>query len=122
MGARAGVDLGERGFALLGERQNGLAAIGLGRAAHEVAALLEALQHATEIAGIEVQLSGQLGRRGGLVMRELVDDAALGQRERAAEQALVQHADPARVEAREAAHGLDMLQLLGFRHGAFAPP
>ena len=117
LGARAGVDRGERRLALLREGEDGLAAIVLRRLPHHVAALLEALEHPAEIARIEVELAGELACRRGLVMRQLVDDAALGQRERAVQQALAQHADPARVEAREAAHRLDPLQLLGLRHG-----
>jgi hypothetical protein len=93
-------------------RPSGVSAIRLWRAsrrrlADDQPGFREAAQDAAEIAGVEPELLAELGRRRSVPLRDLVDDARLGQREPAAEQPFLEHADPARVEAREAADPVD---------------
>jgi len=82
------------------------------RLALDDAAFQETLEEAAEVAGIDPEILGEIGRGRRLAMRQLVDDPRLGQRELAAVIALVQHADLARVEPRKAPHCLDAQGLL----------
>jgi hypothetical protein len=104
--ARAGIELGEPLLPDLGQAEEVLPRIEVGGLPLHEPPLLEGLQDAAEIAGIEAKMLGEVRRRHGLAVRQLVDDPCFGQRELAAVIALVQDADLARVEAREAAHRL----------------
>ena len=69
--------------------------------------VLQRAQQPAQVAGIEIEVARQLGGRCvRLAMRELPEQARLGQREARAGQALVQDADAPRVEAVEAADGV----------------
>src|SRR5579864_465086 len=84
-----------------------LAAIAGGGLAADQLAFAETLQDAAQIAGIESQVRGEFGRGGPFAMRQLVEDAELGQRKRAVEEPFAQDSDLPGVETIEAAHGLD---------------
>ena len=70
---------------------------------------LEPAQDAAEVAGVEAEVLGELGRGRLRPVGELVEHAAFGERERALQQPFLQHADALRVEAREAPHRGDAL-------------
>ena len=79
-------------------------------------ALVEPAQDAAEVAGIEAEIATDLGRGGAAALPDLVQHARLGQRERAVEPAVLQHAEILRVEAVEAAHRGDALRLVSGRN------
>src|SRR5262249_47418741 len=86
-------------------------------------ALVEPTDDAAQVAGIEAELAAQLTRRHRVTVRQLVEHAALGQRERTGEIALVEQADLLRVETVEAPHrGHPLLHLLGGRLRRGAAP
>jgi hypothetical protein len=62
---------------------------------------------------VKAQLGRDLAGRPVRSPAQLEDDAALREREAAAEQALLKHPDAAGIEAVEPAHGLDRLHRLG---------
>ena len=116
--ARARVQRRERVVAPAGQGEEALPAVGLRAGALEQPALLEAAQDAAQIARIEPELSPERARGDGVLMRELVEDAPLGQGERAGQIALVQEADLPRVEAIEPPHRGDPLVGLALGHVA----
>ena len=75
--------------------------------------LAEAAQDAAQIPVVEIEVGGELARGHVLAMRQLVEHARLGEREARVHQALLQQAELARVEAREAPHRGDALFELG---------
>ena len=90
-----------------GQRQQALAPVDRRWRAREQPIALEALQDAAEIAGIEIQFAAKFGGRNAGALGEFVQHAGLGQREAAVQQALLQGADDARVEAAEPPDGGD---------------
>ena len=85
----------------------------------EEPATLQALQQPAQIAGVEVELAGELGSGALAPVPDFVQQARLGQRKRAAEQTGAQRADTPCVESIEAAyrihlHRRTILQLLAF--------
>ena len=64
---------------------------------------LESLEDAAEIAGIETEFSGDIGRGRLVAPADFVEDARFGEREHAAAIAFLQNADTPRVEAVELA-------------------
>jgi len=97
----------EGGAAKGGQAQQALPGIQRAGGAPDQAALLEALQKAAEITGIEAEIAHQRARGGIFPMGQLIKDPGLGQGEGAPEQPLLEHADPAGVEAVEAPDGGD---------------
>jgi len=85
------------------DRQPHLPRIGAGAGGLDQPAFLETAQQPAQVAGVEVQRLGQLGGGGVLAVRQLPQQARFGQRKAAVQQAFVQHADAARVEAVEGA-------------------
>ena len=98
--------------------QPGARVLGRALGAHQ-AAPAERSQHAAEIAGVEVELGAQLGRGAAPAPAELVDEARLGQRIGAADEAGAQRADAACVESVEAAHRVDPHARHAREHGCF---
>ena len=82
------------------------------------AAGFEPPEDAAEVAGVQAEIAAELGggRRGAV--REFVEDAHLGERERAVQQMLAEDADLARVEAVERADGV--AAVAGARRGGHA--
>ncbi len=105
--ARALVEPGKRLLAFSREREKTLPAIRFGGLAADQSAPLEFPQEPTQIARIEPQLGREGGRRGGLGVSQLEEDSHFGERERALQQPLMQHADRLRIEAIETPHGVD---------------
>src|SRR3982074_3195142 len=97
-----------------------LPAIHLGRRAGDQPAPPKTGQNSAEVAGIETEISAQLGGGGMVAKRELVEDARLGQRKRAVQQPLAENADLLRVEAVEAPHRGDAVLQRSRAHGASA--
>ena len=64
--------------------------------------LLEAGNHAADVARIEAEFPAQVGAGDRGSVRQFVEDAHLGQGEPAVEQVFLEHTDAARVEAIEA--------------------
>ena len=92
-----------------GGRQRQLLAarvIGVRRGA-DPALLRELAQHAAEVARVQRQIACQIGRRARPLVRQLIQDAHLGQRQRAA-QVRLQHADALGVRAVEGTQQLDV--------------
>ena len=108
--ARTCVERGEGVAAGRGQRQQALAPVGGGWRAREQAVALEALQDAAEIAGIELQFAAELGGGEAGALGQFVEHARLGEREAALQQAFLQGADGARVEAVEPADGGDAMR------------
>ena len=73
----------------------------------EQAALLQPAQQPAQVAGVETQLTRQVGGGLAAVVRQLPQQPRFGQRELGVQQAFVQHADPACVEAVELADQFD---------------
>src|SRR5438445_10190316 len=107
-GARARIEHGERLVALGGEGEEALPAVVRRTACPDEAAALEALQQPAEIAEVEAEVPAQGARRGLPPLRQLVQQARLGEPVRAAEQARAQYADAPCVESVEAAHRVDV--------------
>ena len=55
--------------------------------------VLEPAQQAANVAEVEIELGAELSRVNVFALREFVNDAAFGQGQRTAEQALVEQAD-----------------------------
>ena len=88
---------------------------------YKQALTFQALEDTAQVTGIEAQLTRQVTCRDRFLVRDLVDHPALGQGEGAAQQALVQHADPAGVEAGEGTHRFDPAQRSGLGHAPVLP-
>ena len=73
---------------------------------------MEAAQDAAEIAGIEAEIAADVGRGRAVALPDLIEHARLGQRERAVEPAVLQHAEVLGVEAVEAPHRGDALRIV----------
>ena len=80
--------------------------LGHGRAGDQPG-LLQPLQGAAEIARIEAEIAGKIGRRQAVAMGQLIEQARLGERETALQQVLIEHTDAARIEPVEAADGIN---------------
>src|SRR5690348_12917552 len=88
------------------------------RASMHEAELREPPQQAAQVAGVETEVTCELGRGGPSAMRDLVEDATFGEGEGALEMMFVENADAASVESVEAAYCGDTLADLGLRHNA----
>ena len=124
---RAGVALRtlvdrRKGFAALGrQRQNDLPSVFFRPLAADQFLFGEAGKDAAEIAVIEAELGGEIGRRAAFAPRQFVEDARLRERKRRIQKAGLQQTDLARVEAREMPHRADARFKSGIRlrkHGA----
>ena len=91
----------------VGQRQQGLAAVGRRGLARKQAVALEALQDAAQVAGVDLQFAAKFGGGKIVALGQFVEHARLGEREAAVQQALPQGADDARVETAEPADGGD---------------
>src|SRR5690606_18694308 len=103
------IDLAELAPAQWRQVEQVLARVGLRWAASDEPALLEALEETADITGVEPEVGDEIGGRRPIADGNFVDDACFGQRERTAEQRLLQHAHPPGVKAREpadAGHGM----------------
>src|SRR2546430_10304284 len=100
--ARARIEHGERLAALGGEGEEALPAVVRCTPCAHQAAALEALQQPAEVAEVEAEVPAQGARRGLPALRQLVQQARLGEPVRAAEQAGAQYADAPCVESVEA--------------------
>ena len=69
-------------------------------------------ENPAEIAGVEAEVAADFGRRRVAALADLVEHARFGQRERAVEPAVAQHAEMLRVEAVEAPHRGDPLRIV----------
>jgi hypothetical protein len=87
--------------------------------AGDPAVLAEAAQHTAEVARVQPQVARQVGGGAPALVRQFIQDAHLGQRQRAA-QVRRQHADAARVGAVEGAQQLDVAGIDGIVHAARA--
>src|SRR3954470_16829065 len=105
---RALIERGERLAALRRERQPYAPGVVPRALALHQALALQALQQAAEVAEVDVEFGAELAGRTFAALADLVEHARLGQRERQAEVARLQHADAARIEAVEAPHRVDM--------------
>src|SRR5690349_16331744 len=65
--------------------------------------LLEAPENSAQVAGVDCQFAGELGRGDVIAMGQLVHDAHFSERERAIDVALAQDPDVLRIKAIEAA-------------------
>src|SRR5712692_6600590 len=106
--ARARIEDRERLAAAGGEGEEALPAVVRRTPGPDEAAALEVLQQPAEIAEVEAEVPAQGGRRGLPALRQVVQQACLGERVGAAEQALAQYADAPCVESVEAAHRIDV--------------
>ena len=104
---RARLERREGGASFRGQARAGAGARRRRRGAARQPLRFEAAQDAAQIAGVEAEIAAEIGRGRRLAVRELVEDAHLGQRERAVEQAIAERADAAGVEAVERAHRID---------------
>src|SRR5712691_13284792 len=86
---RVGVEFGEGSLTTSGQPQQGLPAIGLASLLLDDAALLERAEDPAQVAGVEAQLGAEGGSGGLRAVGELVDNAPLGQGERAVPQMLL---------------------------------
>src|SRR3989454_1110484 len=117
VGARLGVEPGERPPPGGGEAHEALPGVAGRGLPVDQAALHEPAQDATQIPRVEAQLPAQLRRRRLVALRQLVQDARRGERERAVQEPFVEQADLLRVEPIEAPHDCDALLQVGGRHG-----
>src|SRR5207248_5081817 len=102
--AGAGVEWRERLSARRGQRQPALPRIARHRLAPQQPAALKAAQDTTQITRIEAQIAGDFSSGWLVAPGEFVQHAGFGQRERALQQTLLQHADLLRVEAVEVSY------------------
>ena len=77
--------------------------------AGDQALVLQVLDDPAEIAGIQPQFCSDLLRRRMVAVRELIQHPRLGERERAVEQLLLEHAEPPGVEPVEGPHRCDQI-------------
>src|SRR5262249_10183140 len=101
------VEVRECGLSRPRERQVGPSSIRVRAGPANDAALVETADHTAQVPGVETELSTDVGGRRLFGMRDLVEHPRFGERELTAEPALLQDADLLRVEAIEAADGLD---------------
>ena len=101
---------GERLAALGGHRQKALPCVVRRGLLADQPELVEAPQDAAEIAGVEIEVARDVGRGGAAALPDLVEHARLGERERAVEPAVLQHAEVLGIEAVEAPHRGDALR------------
>jgi hypothetical protein len=114
----------ERGLSARAEGEMRLACVGVRRRACDKPPLFEALEDAAQVAAVDIQRPCEVdsrrcrgaGHPGVAVIPDLVEHTPFGQRERAVEEFLLQHANLARVEAVEAADGIDVLRERGCGH------
>ena len=91
-----------------GQRELEPARVAGGRRLLQVTLVDESAQDAAQVPGIESQAAREIGsRHAARGVSELVEHAHLREGPGAVVQALAQHADPLRVEAVEAPHGVD---------------
>jgi len=88
-----------------------------GRASGDQPLLIEILDDAAEIAGIEPQLDADVLCGQLVAMRQLVEHPRLAERERALAEMLVEHAELAGIEAVESTDGSDLAVGVDERHG-----
>jgi hypothetical protein len=113
------------GLPASGQGKMRLTRVGVRGRPRDEPAALEALQDAAQIPAVEFQDLRHVGggrldraRRSGIaVVPDLKEHAPFGQRKRALEQLLLQHANLARVEAIEAANRVDVLGKSESSHG-----
>ena len=98
-----------------GDRQEALPGVVRRDVLADQPALVKAAQDAAEIAGVEAEIAADVGRGGAVALLDLVEHARFGQRERAVEPAVLQHAEMLGVEAVEAAHRGDALRIVRSR-------
>jgi hypothetical protein len=116
---RAAIEPAERLPSRGGQAQTILATV-LGRGlADDQALVLEILDDAAEIARIQPQFGSDRLRCRIVAVRKLIQYPRLRERERAAEQVLLEHAEPFCVEPVEGPHRGD--QIVGNRFGHRAP-
>jgi hypothetical protein len=101
---RAAIEFRERLTALRGQAELILPPILRHGLAGEQPVLVELLDDAAEVAGIQAQFQSDALRGRALAMGKFVQHPRLAQRERAFEQLLVEDAELARIEAGERAH------------------
>ena len=106
--------------ATVAQAQQTLPAVVFGPLAIDQTLASEVVQDAAEVAGVEVELAGELGGRDVDVLRQLVEHAHLRQRKRAAQIALFEQPDVPRVQTIEAAHVENALRRDGVDHCAIA--
>ena len=86
------------------------------------AALLEPAEHAAQVAGIQAELTRELGGRGLGLVGELEEDSRLGKSELAARQSVPEDAYLLGVEAVETANAIDVADRIGqSHHGRYLP-
>ena len=115
LGVRAAVERRERCVALLRQSEPALTAVAGGTPARDEPAAREPREHPAEISGVDAERAAEIAGGETLVMRQLVQHARFSERKGRMQEALVEDAEPARVEAGEAADGGDAVVR---RHGA----
>src|SRR5439155_13658893 len=115
------VEGGERRLPAAGQPQEVRPAVGRRGPPVDEAALAQAAQDAAQVAGVQPQLLAELGGAGPLAVGQLVEDARLRERERALQQAFLQHADPPGIEPVEAPRGLHAPLQAPSGHGRLRP-
>src|SRR6185437_4413884 len=87
--------------------KEGLAGIVAGALAGDELAAAEVAENAAQVAGVEVEIAGEVRGAGGIAVGELVQDANLGEGEVAFEMGFVEDVDAPGIEAVEPADGID---------------
>src|SRR5271167_1273167 len=82
-----------------GHRQEALPSIVRRDVFADQPALVKSAQDAAEVTGVEAKIAGDVARRRAVALVDLVQHARFGQRERAVEPAMLQHAEMPGVEA-----------------------
>ena len=118
LGARLFLERRQHRPAAAGHGQFALAGVGGGRSPSQQATLLETAQDPAQVAGVQSQVAAEIGGAARRAVRQLVEHAGFGQRQRGVEQVLAEHADPAGVETVEGADGVDVASGSGRRHDA----
>ncbi len=108
----------KRGSAGRGELEVALPSVALRAATGDEPPSLKPLQQPADVARVEPQLGDELRGGGRVPVRELEEDADLGERERAVEVLLAERADEPRVEAVESPNLGDAGGERGFLRGA----
>ena len=88
----------------LGEGEQGLPRVGVGRRAVQELSHLEFPQDPAEIAGVQAEITPEVRCRETLAVSQLVEHADLGEREFAFQEAVVEQSDLSRVESVEGAN------------------